>query len=125
MSKKLRNRGPSEEKIQKAIIAYRITKYLLDDQIDSLITNIVKKHPDTFIQTVKEFELKDISWEGLICWMDENFKKHSSFIPSNLRPSKIQFIKLHRMITRSGLKEAKEEVEAFMSQKNWTSNRWD
>jgi hypothetical protein len=29
------------------------------------------------------------------------------------------------MITRSGLKEAKEEVEAFMSQKNWTSNRWD
>jgi len=67
MSKKLRNRGPSEEKIQKAIIAYRITKYLLDDQIDSLITNIVKKHPDTFIQTVKEFELKDISWEGLIC----------------------------------------------------------
>ena len=125
MSKRLRNKGPSAEKIEKALQAYKIAKVLVDD-IDLLIRNIVIKHPDTFLQAVKSLGIKDFSWQSLILWIDENYQKlEQQKAPTHLRPSKIQFIKLHRTITNLGLRESKEAIDAFFIEQGWNDNRWD
>lgn len=71
-------------------------------------------------------KLKDLSWKGVMIWMNtqaENFRN----VPNarHLLPTKINFIKMHRTITGSGLRQAKEEVEKFMEEEGWSSDRWD
>lgn len=127
MSKRLRNKPPSPERIAKAKEAYKVAKYLVGQhEVDTLIENIIEKHPKIFLDAMKALMLKEISWKGLMIWIDENANElEDNPNTRHLRPTKINFIKMHRILTNSSLRDAKEEVEKFMEEKGWSSDKWN